>query len=156
MKKMFFKILLIGLLLVPAIMVASTLTTVFQDDPVENVDFLALALEYAKFTFIGMIMLAINHVVAGTFNLRLWLSDSLIPALFAYGGGLAIAALDIYAKSWDFFVEQVVGAPTDYTDFTNLAITGMVLVAFVKGLFKIRQTQEKVATKKAEAKKAQG
>lgn len=152
MKKVFFRILLLALVLMPTIMVASTLTTILQNEPEIEVNFLNLAIEYAKFTFLTTVILAMNHIVARTFNLNLWLKDTALPLVFAYIGGLAIAALDIYATSWDFFVEAVVGSPTDYTDFTNLAMTGMVLVSFVKGLTKITQTQEKVADKKAAAK----
>lgn len=151
MKKLFLNMLLILALLIPTLAIATTLSLTQEDtvETVTSVNFLTLALEYAKFTFLAMLILAANHIVAGTFNFKLWLQDSLIPAALAYGGGLAVAALDIYATSWDFFVEAVLGAPTDYTDFTNLAVTGMILVAFIKGLFKINQTQEKVALKKA-------
>lgn len=146
MKNVFLKMFTLMLLLVSFTTIASTLT-VIQEGTVESVNFLTLAIDYAKFTFLTMLILAANHIVAGTFSLSIWFKDSLLPALLAYGGGLAIAALDIYATSWDFFVEGIIGVSTDYTDFTNLALTGMVLVAFIKGLFKINQTKAKVKAK---------
>ena len=143
------QILLMVLLLIPIGMLAANLNFTVQDANVGEVDFINLAIEYAKFTFLAMFVLAMNHIVARTFNFKIWWKTTLLPAILAYVGGLVIAALDIYATSWDFFVEGVVGV-TDYQDFTNLALTGVVLVAFVKGLLNINKTQEKNAKRKAE------
>lgn len=146
------QVLLMVFLLTSLTMVASTLT-VIQEVADGKVNFVNLAIEFAKYVFLGMLITAINHIVAGTFNLKLWLKDTLLPAVLAYGGGLAIAALDIYLPQWDFFVEAAIGGVTDHTDFTNLAVTGVVLVAIIKGLFKINDTREKNAVRKAKLNK---
>ena len=147
MKNVFMRILMVVLFFIPFVALASTLE-ILQEADEGKVDFLKLAWEYFKYTFLTSIVLAMNHIVAGTFNISLWWADTGKPLVFAFVGGLGIAALDIYATSWDFFVEAVVGQQTDYTDFENLALTGVFLVGFIKGLFKINKTREKVALKK--------
>lgn len=141
MKTKLFKFLVLFAILTPTVIFAQEVI----ESGTEAINFWDIVLGYAKFVFLGMLITAANHLVAGTFEGKLWLKTTFLPGLITYVGGLAIAALDIYVTKWDWFVESIIGQSTDYTDYSNLAITGVILVSIIKGLFEVNKTKEKNA-----------
>lgn len=119
-----------------------------QNVPVETITaetpFWKISLEFGIYTLGSTLVLAINHIVAGTFKLSAWWADSAKPLAFSLAAGIALIALDKYLPSVDAFIERFTG-PTDFTNFGTMATASLVLVAFIKGLLKINKTKEKVA-----------
>ena len=105
---------------------------------------LSLTSKIALATLGGALLTAVNHVVAMTFDFKIWLADTLVPALIAFGISMALGLIDIYSSVADRLVESIFGISTDANDASSLAMTALVLVPLIKGFFKRSQTKAKV------------
>lgn len=113
------------------------------DEPLQSIGFGGIVMQIALVTVVAAISTGFNHLVAGTFSITIWLSDTFIPALIAFGVSIALASIDLYVESIDPLIEQLIGAETNAYDSSGLAIVAFALVPLIKGLFKIKSTRKK-------------
>lgn len=118
------------------------------EQPPTSFDYLGLVLGLGQYIFIGMLLTAVNHIVAFTFDIKLWLGNTFLPAVYAYVASLVLAAIDIWLPQFDFLVTAVVGQEVDTSDYGNLAVVGIVLVGVIKGYLERKKTQAKVEAAK--------
>lgn len=107
-----------------------------------------LAISLFPAILLGALATAANHLMAGTFRLKLWLADTGWPALIAYIIAIALGLIDQKLQVLDGFIETIFQIKTDANDILALASVAWVLVPMVKGLFKRGTTQTKVVEKK--------
>jgi len=87
----------------------------------------------AKITLVQAVALAFTHIVAKTFDLKVWLKNNLAPAAIAFGIAVALAAADLYlATSVDVIIELVIGETTSAYDIQGLTVIAFALVPVVQ------------------------
>jgi len=105
----------------------------------------------AQITLIQAIALAFVHIVAKTFDLKVWFKNNGLPAVLAFGIATGLAAIDIYlATTVDVVIEMVIGETTNAYDYQALVVIAFVLVPVVQSFMfgNVAKTQAKVAAKK--------
>jgi hypothetical protein len=134
-------------ILLVLVLVAFTVCAYAADEStsVESVDWLTIGLKVAGATLAGALITAANHLVAFTFNLKLWFEDTAMPALVAFIVTMILALIDVYVKVLDGIIESIFGAETDINNIPALVATAILLVPIIKGYFKRKETKVKVA-----------
>lgn len=136
------------LFLLPLIVMASNFIHDVSAGTMKVIELKNIALDFGVYSFAGAIIGATNHIIARTFNVKLWFKDTYKPALIAYVAGMALITTDLYIPSINFLIEGVIGQEIDTMNYSRLTLAAIALVAIIKGFFKIKSTQAKVAKAK--------
>jgi hypothetical protein len=110
-------------------------------------DYLSTSLKLAVAILMTSLLLAGNHLTAGTFKFSVWWEDSAKPTLITFAIALVLLALDMFVKSIDVILEQMFGISTDYNDHNTIAAAAIILLPIIKGFMRKDKTQAKVASK---------
>jgi len=144
-------ILTIILFLFPLMLIANNFIQEVSSGTMKVIEIKRIALDFGAYSFAGALIGATNHIIARTFNLKIWFKDTYKPALIGYLAGMVLVITDIYIPSINFLVEGVIGQEIDTMSYGRLTIAAIALVAVAKGFFKIKSTRakvEKLKTKK--------
>lgn len=122
-----------------------------QEEP-EPIQIGAVALAGVISILLSSLVEAANHIMAGTFVVKVWWVSTARPAVWTFVVYAALAVIDIYVPFLDSIIEGIFSIQTDAGDTAALVAISYVVFPIVKALFTRQRTKEKVMNMSLEEK----